>query len=198
MSNKKIKRKANESLRRKQLISALYNAAQGLAFWAAYKKTFYPNYHINEGAITAEFATLARALLPSGFSVGLETPYGGVRGIGIQRCDVSIFLREKTGLTTEFAMIELKTLKHGSGIKPVLDDIEKLDALEHGNARPLKYVVVLTQNSPPDDLIAKNGRASRALERKYPGAKVRRVLRAAKTLDPTSASTVHTIVIEVQ
>lgn len=198
MSNKRTNRKANESLKRKQLISAIYNAAQGLAFWAAYKRTLYPNYHLNEGAIAAEFTTLIRALLPSGFGVGLEVPYGGVRGQGTQRCDVTIFLRGKTGLTAEFAMIELKTLKHGSGIMPVMDDIKKLAALEHENANPLKYVLALIQGKPPGGLIAENGRASRALERKYPGAKVRRVLRAAKTLEPTSASTVHTIVIEVQ
>lgn len=198
MPKKTITKNSNQPLSHKQLVSALHNAAQGLAFWAAYKRTLYPNYHLNEGAIAAEFTTLIRALLPSGFGVGLEVPYGGVRGQGTQRCDVTIFLRGKTGLTAEFAMIELKTLKQGSGLSPVIGDIEKLAVLKHVNSTPRRYVVVLTQSKPPSNLITENGRASKKLALRHPRAKVVRVLRAAKAIDPTRPSTIHTIVIEVK
>lgn len=48
---------------------------QGLAFWVAYKKQYFKNYHFSEGALTSELYTLINAFKPDHFQIIAECHY---------------------------------------------------------------------------------------------------------------------------
>lgn len=133
-------------------------ALQGIAFWLGYKKQYFNNYHLTEGAIVGELTQLISFSLSKEEVLRCEVMYNEINPLhnGGQRLDLSIL--EKDSNICRYA-IEVK--RYEAGIKLIEKDLIKLFELKRSDEGIRCFLLVVSQNEFPEFLVTTSGNSKR-------------------------------------
>ncbi|WP_149304913.1 hypothetical protein [Pareuzebyella sediminis] len=134
---------------------------QGLAYWLAYKKEFYNDYKLSEGAIVGELAQGINSNIDNHNEVlECERMYKELSPCikGQTRLDLAIGRKSKgtrgKSLNIETLKYALEVKRYENGWNLILEDLNKLKELHSQNKLIRCFLIVASQNYRPVKLVS--------------------------------------------
>lgn len=127
---------------------------QALTHWIAYKREYFYEHLLPEGAIVAELTQLLSAKLPSGFQVKCETLYKDMDPTVEKLIRADITISECVDGCLELRdVIEVKRYDSAADFDKVIKDADKLSILREALPHVSLLQVVAGQRRAPDKLV---------------------------------------------
>jgi hypothetical protein len=137
---------------------------QALTHWISYKREYFRNHLLPEGALVAELTQLLSAKVPSEYRVYCETLYNEIDESILENIRADITVYEVVGDFLELRdVIEVKRYESKVDFDKVLKDSKKLSILKAGNPDVRLLQIVAGQKKAPREFLTEAHNAQKKI-----------------------------------